>query len=217
MSFDLVSFFLGAFVGLIILDQIYKRAQEHLLKAYEKRKPKSLPAHAVAPYGPLPDKGGAGKLQPRDPYVAAAKDWFTSVYADGLKDVSGTPKVGYVGDPLTLEEFEEDVYTTVANKLNGTPRWFLHVTYKLNGEAGEVSEKLGKFMRDEDWDPFNGAKGLTDAQKKSIALELGDILWYVVVVAREVGYSFAAIMWLNIQKRRDRKKRGTLQGSGDDR
>lgn len=80
---------------------------------------------------------------------------------------------------------------------------------KLCGESGEVAEKIGKAIRD----------GVDDERAWSlgVAKELGNVLWYVSQIARELGYEFSHIAELNLTKLASRKERGTLSGSGDDR
>ena len=78
----------------------------------------------------------------------------------------------------------------------------------LNGEAGEVAEKVKKLMRD-----HGGV--LTDEYAESIAKELGDCLWYISEVATQIGASLEAIAQMNIDKLESRKVRGKIQGEGD--
>lgn len=80
----------------------------------------------------------------------------------------------------------------------------------LNGEAGEVAEKVKKCLRDK--------KGIFDDEiKLNIALELGDVLWYVNAAARDIGYTLEDIMKLNISKIESRRERDKIHGSGDNR
>ena len=64
---------------------------------------------------------------------------------------------------------------------------------------------------------------LKQAQAQSVGdaadmrAELGDVLWYLAVLADDLGISFELIAQENLQKLADRKARGTLQGSGDTR
>lgn len=81
---------------------------------------------------------------------------------------------------------------------------------KLAGEAGEVSEKLAKIIRDKD-----GI--ISDDDAAALMLELGDVLWYVNACARLLGYTLSVVAWENIAKLASRQQRGTLQGSGDER
>ena len=84
----------------------------------------------------------------------------------------------------------------------------LYPTLGLAGEAGEVAEKVKKIVRDG-----------KDIKKEAheIAKELGDVLWYVAAVARDINYSLQVIAAMNIQKLESRKERGVLQGNGDNR
>jgi NTP pyrophosphatase (non-canonical NTP hydrolase) len=64
----------------------------------------------------------------------------------------------------------------------------------------------------------DGADEETLEQKKiEIGYELGDVLWYCAMLAREVDINLGHIMEKNIEKLHSRKERGTLGGSGDNR
>lgn len=80
----------------------------------------------------------------------------------------------------------------------------------LNGEAGEVADKVKKVIRDEKC-------VMSDNRKVDIAYELGDVLWYVATMARDLGFSLEEIAKMNIEKLALRKKKGLLTGSGDHR
>ena len=53
--------------------------------------------------------------------------------------------------------------------------------------------------------------------KKAIASEIGDVLWYCAMLAKETEVPLNDIMKDNLKKLYIRKERGTLQGSGDNR
>jgi len=80
----------------------------------------------------------------------------------------------------------------------------------LNGEAGEVAEKVKKLMRD-----HGGV--LTDEIAEGIAKELGDCLWYISETATQIGASLESIAKKNIEKLSSRQKRGMIHGNGDNR
>ena len=76
----------------------------------------------------------------------------------------------------------------------------------LVGEAGERAEKLKKSLRD-------GAV----LDKEGMIKELGDVLFYVAACANFYGSTLEKVANLNMKKLNSRKKRGVLQGSGDNR
>lgn len=78
---------------------------------------------------------------------------------------------------------------------------------KLAGECGEVMEKIGKALRDN-----NG-----EIARDALILELGDILWYLTACAYELDTSLEEVALRNLEKLANRKKNGTIQGSGDNR
>jgi len=75
----------------------------------------------------------------------------------------------------------------------------------LNGEAGEVADKIKKHLRD----------GKLDIG--GIIYELGDVCWYVARLADSLGYSLEDILAINNAKLESRKTRDVLTGSGDER
>ena len=87
----------------------------------------------------------------------------------------------------------------------------------LTGEAGECSEKLKKLIRDRDLDltADNIEEQINHEDKKALALELGDVLFYLAAVANDIGYSLEEVATLNLDKLSDRRKRNVLKGSGD--
>ena len=89
----------------------------------------------------------------------------------------------------------------------------------MNGEAGEVADKVKKVLRDSELivRDGRGAIVLPDAKREELAKEVGDVLWYVATMAYDLGYSLDEIAEMNIQKLASRKQRGQLSGSGDNR
>lgn len=85
----------------------------------------------------------------------------------------------------------------------------LYLGCKISGEAGEVSEMIGKALRD----------GVEDEDEWTVSLvkELGDVLWYVNQIASEIGVPLQYVAQTNIDKLEGRVERGTLHGSGDNR
>ena len=86
-----------------------------------------------------------------------------------------------------------------------------YLTLGLTGEAGEIANKVKKFIRD------GAPRDMYEAKKIQIAYEIGDVMWYCAVLAEELDMDLGHIMEKNLEKLADRKKRGTLSGSGDSR
>ena len=80
----------------------------------------------------------------------------------------------------------------------------------LAGETGEVAELIKRAIRDK-------KSHIDDELRQKIKLELGDVAWYVAVLAKELDLSFEEILKANINKLANRKNKGTLHGSGDER
>ena len=113
---------------------------------------------------------------------------------------------------VKIEKFND--YQKEAKKLDIYPRnkeGILAHTLGLGNEAGEVLGKLKKCIRDLESD-FNHP-----ILKEDIKKELGDTLWYLANVAEDFGITLEEIASYNIYKLLDRKSRGTLQGTGDNR
>ncbi|MFT7507609.1 MAG: NTP pyrophosphatase (non-canonical NTP hydrolase) [Acidimicrobiales bacterium] len=84
----------------------------------------------------------------------------------------------------------------------------------IAGEAGEVADKVKKFIRDEN---FTSVKNLSEEQKNDLAKEMGDILWYIAQIATEFNLDMESVAQMNIDKLYSRMDRKELHGSGDSR
>jgi NTP pyrophosphatase (non-canonical NTP hydrolase) len=87
---------------------------------------------------------------------------------------------------------------------------FTYPALGLVGEAGEVADKLKKVIRDHD-----GV--LTDPVREAVAKEVGDVMWYLAVLAYELDFDLNSIAKANLDKLASRQERGVLSGSGDNR
>ena len=115
----------------------------------------------------------------------------------------------YEFEMKTFDEYEEEAMNTAV--YDGE---VIYPTLGLVSEAGEVADKIKKLMRDEDIDlGFE----MSEEQRRAVALEVSDCLWYVTALASDLGYSLEDIANMNIEKLRDRKDRNAIHGSGDER
>ena len=87
---------------------------------------------------------------------------------------------------------------------------FVYPTLGLSGETGEVAEKIKKIIRDDN--------GMVSVQKREeLKKELGDVMWYIAMLATELSIDLDDIATHNIEKLVDRLDRGVIKGSGDNR
>jgi NTP pyrophosphatase (non-canonical NTP hydrolase) len=110
---------------------------------------------------------------------------------------------------MTFDDYQKQAITTNLAKQDQLQELMQQVL-GLGDEAGEVLAIFKKWIRD-------GGADITKLDTKNVAKELGDILWYIAVVAHDLDISFDDIATANIEKLRSRQQRGVLAGSGDDR
>lgn len=109
---------------------------------------------------------------------------------------------------MNLDEYQAKALSTAVYK-----EWrdqLVCTTLGLNGEAGEVAEKVKKVIRDQAWE-------FLPADVDNIKKELGDVLWYLAVLAKTLGLSLEEVAAHNLEKLQHRWSRGVIGGSGDHR
>lgn len=110
---------------------------------------------------------------------------------------------------MTFDEYQKQALTTAIHNdhpvLDKTI-WAL----AINGEAGEVAEKWKKIVTKK-----QGVFTSEDAAE--IGKELGDVLWYMALLAHDLGLSFDDIANNNLSKLKSRKERDLIFGDGDNR
>ena len=120
----------------------------------------------------------------------------------------------FMEDKLIIQEvITPDLYENLAGQTAIFPKEkaLEYLALGMTSEAGEVAGKVKKLIRDGD-----DVEGF-EMKKIAIASEIGDVLWYCAMMAKEVGVPLNTIMQENLKKLHGRKERGTLQGSGDTR
>ncbi len=110
---------------------------------------------------------------------------------------------------MNLNEYQNEASKTAKlEHVNVDPVVFLGLC--LSGEAGEVAEKIKKALcKNEDL--------RSDKFREDIKHELGDVLWYLAQLARQLGLDLEDIARDNLQKVNSRKERDVLGGEGDKR
>jgi|TARA_R110000868_G_scaffold30607_4_gene113046 NTP pyrophosphatase (non-canonical NTP hydrolase) len=107
-------------------------------------------------------------------------------------------------------EFKDYQDKAVETAIYGAGNNIIYPALGLANEAGEVLGKIKKVLRD------NEGKFTTD-RCVAIGDEIGDVLWYIAALTRDLGLSLEDIANNNIQKLLDRRARNVIQGSGDNR
>lgn len=110
---------------------------------------------------------------------------------------------------MTFDEYQKQALKTAHNHpdaLMNQTIWAMGVA----GEAGEVVEKWKKIVAYKD-----GIVSQEDLGE--LAKELGDVIWYIAVMAHSLGLSLDDIMQRNLEKLASRQKRGVIKSKGDNR
>jgi NTP pyrophosphatase (non-canonical NTP hydrolase) len=108
---------------------------------------------------------------------------------------------------MTLDEYQKEAEKTA---LYPEAYRTLYPALGLAGEAGEVANKVKKILRDH-------GGNLSPALREALLDELGDVLWYAALLARDLGASLEAVARANLAKLASRQARGVLGGEGDNR
>ena len=102
-------------------------------------------------------------------------------------------------------------------------------TYMAEGLVSEVGEFMGKvakgirkgfiIIQDNQLKVYEDKMTYEEKEELCIGLlhELGDINWFVAGLARELHVDLETIAQMNITKLSSRKKRGVIEGNGDNR
>lgn len=119
---------------------------------------------------------------------------------------------------MTATEYEQQAHRTIAGHAAEN---ITYLSFGLIAEAGEVADKIAKAVRRGDIVINNNeiVSFLGDAFRLTgdITDELGDVLWFVAMMARRLGFSLEEVMRRNLDKLADRQARGVIIGDGDKR
>lgn len=107
-------------------------------------------------------------------------------------------------------EFKDYQERAVKTAIYGSGQTIIYPALGLANEAGEVLGKIKKVLRDKEG-IFN------EENNKAIGDEIGDVLWYMAALSRDLGLSLEDIANNNLVKLADRQARNVIHGSGDNR
>ena len=133
---------------------------------------------------------------------------------------------------MTLNEYQEKAMSTCM----GTCDNFSYMMLNLVGEVGEFASKVAKGIRKGDleigeageqsnvllmtsarMENIMNAEMMSNVYKAELMKEAGDILWQLSGLCSVFGWSLEDIAQMNLDKLADRKKRGVIDGNGDNR
>ena len=119
---------------------------------------------------------------------------------------------------MTATEYEQQAHRTIAGHAAEN---ISYLSFGLVAEVGEVADKIAKAVRRGEISIYNDEiiinRGSGEELTQNIAQELGDVLWFVAMLAQRLGYSLEDVMKLNLDKLDDRQARGVIIGDGDKR
>jgi len=98
-----------------------------------------------------------------------------------------------------------------------------HMAFGLLEEAGEIAGIFKRYYREdrEYCDVYQDVSeyrtSMTAFALERVKAELGDVLWYVAMLADVCGYTLDKIAKENLAKLQRRKAKDMIHGSGDDR
>lgn len=113
---------------------------------------------------------------------------------------------------MTFAEYQKQAITFdhMSGNKDITSIDFMAKVLGLVGESGEFADKIKKLYR-------NNGGTMSDEERKELLKELGDILWYVSVVAHYLEADFEAVAVANLAKLEDRLQRNVIASKGDNR
>lgn len=123
---------------------------------------------------------------------------------------------------MELNEYQKQAMSTCME----SSRNYVYMAEGMVGEMGEFMSKVAKGIRkgyvtiqDNHLKVYEEKLNAEEKKEFCIGLlqELGDILWFVSGLAREMNVDLETIAQLNITKLSSRQQRGVIDGNGDNR
>lgn len=128
-----------------------------------------------------------------------------------------------VGQPMTLNQYQGRAMSTCMSSCSN----FSYMMLNLVGEVGEFASKVAKEIRKGNIEI--GATAMPNkimpymnedewwAKETELMMEAGDILWQLAGLCTTMGWTLEEIAQRNLDKLSSRKKRGVIDGDGDNR
>lgn len=109
----------------------------------------------------------------------------------------------HIAPRLTFNQYQEEAKKTA---IYPQCKSLEYLTTGLCAEAGEFAGKVAKYYRKD-----------MELPKEAIIDELGDVLWFISEVARQLDTPLSVVADRNRKKLESRMERGVLKGDGDNR
>ena len=128
-----------------------------------------------------------------------------------------------VGHQMTLNQYQGRAMSTCMSSCSN----FSYMMLNLVGEVGEFASKVAKEIRKGNIEI--GATAMPNkimpymnedewwAKETELMMEAGDILWQLAGLCTTMGWTLEEIAQRNLDKLSSRKKRGVIDGDGDNR
>jgi NTP pyrophosphatase (non-canonical NTP hydrolase) len=105
-----------------------------------------------------------------------------------------------------LDEYQDQAIKFDKEIFFDSPYYFIG----LGGEVGEVFEKYKRILRYRDKENIDKNEEKEQEIMRDVAEELGDVLWYVALIAQRCKTSLSEVADMNITKLTKRQQEGTL-------
>lgn len=116
---------------------------------------------------------------------------------------------------MTLNDYQRRAMTTCMDSCDN----HAYMLVGFVGEVGELFGKIAKHIRKKSAEFNNNLLdiGMTEQEKSDLKAELGDCQWFIAGIATTFGWKLEEVCQENLDKLADRKARGVISGSGDNR
>lgn len=102
-------------------------------------------------------------------------------------------------DKIKVDVYQKEAMRTASGMRGGNTSYglLMNGAMGLAGECGECVDIVKKYA-------FQGH----ELDKHHLALELGDVAWYLAVMAQAIGYKLSDVLMMNVEKLRKRYPNG---------